>query len=81
MLGGRDIVTAVCALPGYEAVLAGFSTGAILFSELDDMAKPRLVKRFAGPPVTTMAVTPSDGWLFAADEEGDVLWAPLWTAQ
>jgi hypothetical protein len=75
--GGRGYVTAICALPGHEAVLAGYSSGAVIFSEIDQIAEPRAVKRPTGAPITLLAVTPGTGWLLAADEQGGVLWAPL----
>ncbi|WP_333715156.1 WD40 repeat domain-containing protein [Yoonia sp.] len=75
--GGRGFVTAICTLPGHEAVLAGYSSGAVIFSEIDQIAEPRAVKRPTGAPVTLLAVTPLTGWLLVADERGGVLWAPL----
>lgn len=78
--GGRGMVTAVCALPGHEAVLAGYSSGAVIFSEIDQIAEPRVVKRPTGAPVALLAVTSGAGWLLAADEQGGVLWAPLESA-
>ena len=75
--GGRGYVSAVCALPGHEAVLAGYSSGAVIYSEIDQIAEPRAVKRPTGAPVTLLAVTSLTGWLLAADEQGGVLWAPL----
>lgn len=75
--GGRGHVTAVCALPGHEAVLAGCSSGAVVFSEIDEIAEPRAVKRPTGAAIVLLAVTPLSGWLLAADEDGGVLWAPL----
>ena len=78
--GGRGYVTAICALPGHAAVLAGFSSGAVIFSEITDTAEPRMVKRPTGAAIVALAVTPLSGWLFAADADGAVLWAPLGAA-
>lgn len=75
--GGRGQVTAVCAVPGHAAVLAGYSSGDVIFSAIDQIAEPRAVTRATGAPVTLLAVTPLTGWLLAADEEGGTLWAPL----
>jgi hypothetical protein len=75
--GGRGQVTAVCALPGHPAVLAGYSSGAVIFSDIDEIAEPRVVKRPTGAPITLLAVTPLTGWLLSADEDGGVLWAPM----
>jgi hypothetical protein len=78
--GGRGHVTAICAIPGHEAVLAGYSSGAVIFSEIDEIAEPRAVKRPTGAAITLLAVTTLSGWLVAADEDGGVLWAPLGAA-
>ena len=75
--GGRGHVSAVFALPGLEAVLAGYTSGAVIFSEIDEMAEPRAVKRPTGAAITLLAVTPLSGWVLAADEQDGVLWAPL----
>lgn len=75
--GGHGYVTAICALPGQEAVLAGYSSGAVIYSAIDQIAEPCAVKRPTGAPVTLLAVTPGAGWLLVADEQGGVLWAPL----
>ncbi len=78
LCGGEQAqVTAVFALPGLDAVLAGFADGRILFSDLEESSEPRLVKRMPGAAITALAVTPRDGWLFAAHADGNVLWAPL----
>lgn len=78
--GGRGYVTAICALPGREGVLAGYSSGAVIFSEIDQTAEPHAVKRPTGAPVALLAVTALSGWMLAADEQGGVLWAPLGSA-
>lgn len=75
--GGRGLGTAICAVPGQERVLAGYSTGAVIASELDPAAEPRIVRRGTGAPVTLLAVMPQGGWMLAADEQGSVLWASL----
>jgi WD40 repeat protein len=78
--GGRGHVTAVCPLSGHERVLAGYSSGAEIFSEIDQIAEPRVVKRPTGVAIALLAVAPRSGWLLAADEAGGVLWAPLGSA-
>lgn len=75
--GGRGYVTAVAPVPGSEAVLAGYSSGAVVVSRLDAMAEPRIVARPTGAPVTLLSMTADGGWLFIADEAGGVLWAPI----
>lgn len=78
--GGRGHVTAVWALPAHEVVFAGYSSGAVILSEIDPAAEPRAVKRPTGVPIVLLTVTPVTGWLLAADEQGSVLWAPLGAA-
>lgn len=73
--GARGFVTAICTLPGHEAVLAGYSSGAVIFSEIDAAAEPHAIKRPTGAAITLLAVTPQTGWLLAADDRGGVLWA------
>lgn len=75
--GGGGLVTAVCALPGHEAVLAGYASGAVIFAETDPIAEPRVVSGPTGAAVSLLAVTPASGSLLVADEAGRVLWAPL----
>lgn len=74
---GDALVTAVAGLPGQDALLMGFETGAVLLSDLDPLAQTRVVKRGGGAPITHLVVTPGTGWLLAAAEDGVVLWAPL----
>jgi len=75
--GGPTQVTAVAALPGVEAVLAGFGDGRVLLGEIDDRIEPRLVKSLGNEAITVLAVTPRAGWLLAGEEDGRVLWTPL----
>lgn len=75
--GGTGHVTAVAAVPGAEAVLAGYSSGAVVVSLLDALAEPRMVARPNGAPVTLLAMTEDAGWLLVGDEAGGVLWAPV----
>lgn len=79
MVAGSDrlLATAVAGLPGHDAVLAGYRDGAILYSEIEEFSMPRVVKRPGGAQIVSLAVTPKLGWLFAAAEDGRVLWGPL----
>ena len=74
---GDTLVTAVAALPGHNALLAGFDNGVVLFSELDPMADLRVIKRQSGAAITHLAITPEAGWMLAAAEDGLIFWAPL----
>jgi WD40 repeat protein len=71
-----SLVTAVAAAPAREIVFAGFATGQVVFSEIDAMAEPRMVKRSAGAPVTVLTCT-AGGRLLLAEDEGRVMWADL----
>jgi hypothetical protein len=75
--GWRGHVNAICALPGHEAVLAGYSSGAVVFSEIDEIVEPRAVKRPTGAAIVLLIVAPLSGLLLAADQEGGVLSASL----
>jgi len=70
------LVTAVAAVPEREIVFAGFATEQVVFSEIDSIAEPRMVKRQAGGPIAVLLCT-AGGRLMAADEDGRILWADL----
>jgi len=74
---GDELATSVAALPGHDGLLCGFENGVVLFSELDPVAQPRVIKRRSGAAITHLTVTPDSGWMLAAAEDGLVLWAPL----
>ncbi len=74
---GDTLATAVTALPGHDALLCGFDNGVVLYSELDPMADPRVIKRRSGAAITHLVVTPDTGWMLAVAEDGLLLWAPL----
>lgn len=71
-----SLVTAVTTAPGREIVFAGFATGQVVFSEIDTMAEPRMVKRSPGAPIVALVCTAA-GRLLLAEEEGRVMWADL----
>lgn len=79
MIAGQPPVpaTAVTGVPGRKAIVVGFRDGTILHSALEASAEPRLVRGRGGAAIECIAVTPKSGWLFAAAENGHVLWAPL----
>jgi WD40 repeat protein len=74
---GGALATAVTALAGHDALLTGFDNGGVLYSELDPLAQPRVVKRAGGAAISELIVTPDAGWMLAAAEDGLMLWAPL----
>ena len=71
------LVTEVAAVPELEIVFAGFATGQVVFSEIDSIAEPRMVKRTAGAPIAAALVCTSGGRLLAADENGKTMWTDL----
>ncbi|RMC37251.1 WD40 repeat domain-containing protein [Paracoccus alkanivorans] len=73
---GGGLVTAICTAPGREVILAGFSDGSVVFSEIGADAESFVVRRGQGAAVSAVAVTAS-GMLFVADEAGRVLWVSL----
>ena len=75
--GGRQLATMVRALPGQEAVMAGFQDGAVLLSEVKEDAEDFVLRGSTGVEVTGIAVTPSLSHVLIGDAEGSVLWAPL----
>ena len=78
---GETLVTAVAELPGHDGLLAGFDNGVVLYSALDRLANPRVIKRGSGAAITHLVVTPDSGWMLAAAEDGLLLWTPLGAAQ
>jgi WD40 repeat protein len=74
---GDALATAVTRLPGHDAILTGFDNGVVLYSELDLLFDPRVIKRRSGAAITHLVVTPDTGWMLAAAEDGLLLWAPL----
>ena len=78
---GETLVTAVAGLPGHDGLLAGFDNGVVLYSALDRLANPRVIKRGSGAAITHLVVTPDSGWMLAAAEDGLLLWTPLGAAQ
>ena len=75
--GGGQPVTMVRGLPGCPAVIAGFRNGAVLVSELDEAAEPRVLRGATGVEVTAIAVTESLSHILIGDANGVILWAPL----
>lgn len=73
---GGPMVSAVAGLPGGRAVLAGFENGMVLVSEPAEGAEVFQILPAEGAPIVAMAVS-SDGWLFAAAEDGTAFWGAL----
>lgn len=65
------------ALPGEQAVLAGFRDGAVLLAELDEMKDAIAMRGSTGAEVTAIAVSASLSHILIGDADGHVLWAPL----
>ena len=75
--GGGQLATTVRALPGQEAVMAGFQDGAVLLSEVKEDAEDFVLRGSTGVEVTAIAVTRSLSHILIGDAGGGVLWAPL----
>ncbi|MFV0384423.1 WD40 repeat domain-containing protein, partial [Paracoccus sp. (in: a-proteobacteria)] len=76
-MDGQALVTAVCALPGQQGILAGFADGSIQRADLSGTTPPVPVRTGGGSAVTVLATTTEPNRIFAADEAGRVLWRPL----
>ena len=70
-----DLVSALCPLPGEEAVFAGFRDGTVQLAELDQMKDAFVVSNATGAEVTAIAILGL--YLLVGDAKGNVLWAPL----
>lgn len=70
-----DLVSALCPLPGEEAVFAGFRDGTVQLAELDQMKDAFVVSNATGAEVTAIAILGLH--LLVGDAKGNVLWAPL----
>lgn len=75
--GGKQIATCVEALPGHQAVMAGFQDGAVLLAELDTSKGAIVLRGSTGAAVTAIAVSACLSHVLIGDEKGHVLWAPL----
>ena len=76
--GGKQLATYVQALPGEQAVFAGFRNGAVLLAELDETKNAIVIRGSTGAEVTAIAVSGSLSHILIGDANGHVLWAPLW---
>lgn len=75
--GGKQLTTCVRALPGQQAVLAGFQDGAVLACDLEEGASSLLVRGTTGVEVTAIVVTSSLSRILIGDAGGGLVWAPL----
>ena len=68
----------MAGLIGHNGVFAGFADGCVIAGRLspDGEMEDLLVKGSSGAPVAALALTP-EGWLFAGEDTGRVLWVPL----
>lgn len=76
--GGKQLCTAVTGLVGHNGVFAGFADGSVLAGRLSvgEDLEDLVVKGSSGTPITSLALT-HEGWLFAGEEEGRILWVRL----
>ena len=78
---GKQTATFVHALPGENAVFAGFRDGAVLLAELDESKDAIVLKGSTGAEVTAIAVTASLSHVLIGDAKGHILWATLWAGE
>ena len=77
--GGDETVTCVHPVPNKNLVLAGFRDGKVLLAEIDEVKESYLLKCSSGVEIAAIAVTESLSHILIGEENGNVLWAPLWT--
>ncbi|MEM6758511.1 MAG: WD40 repeat domain-containing protein [Pseudomonadota bacterium] len=70
-----ELVSALCPLPGEEAVFAGFRDGMVQLAELDHTKPAFVVSSATGAEVTAIALVGLH--IVVGDANGSVLWAPL----
>lgn len=73
----NKLSTCVQAVPGQNAVFAGFKDGAVLLANVNEHEDPLTIRHATGAEVTTISITPSGSHLLIGDARGNVLWAPL----
>ena len=78
---GKQIVTYVKALPKEKAVFAGFRDGTVLLSEIDENKETIVMRSPTNSGVTAIAVSECLSHLLIGDEEGNILWTPLWARE
>ncbi|MEM6324105.1 MAG: WD40 repeat domain-containing protein [Pseudomonadota bacterium] len=70
-----QLVSALCPLPGEEAVFAGFRDGTVHLAELDQTKSAFVISSATGAEVTAILVVGL--YILVGDAQGRVLWAPL----
>ena len=79
--GGEEMVTHVHPMPNKSVVFAGFRDGKVLLAEIDEIKDPCLLKDSTGAEITAIAVTESLSHVLIGDDNGHILWAPLWAEE
>ncbi|MEM9699667.1 MAG: WD40 repeat domain-containing protein [Pseudomonadota bacterium] len=74
-----ELVSALCPLPGEDAVFVGFRDGTVQLAELDQTKSAFVVASATGAEVTAIALVGL--YLLVGDAKGSVLWAPLKTGE
>ena len=72
------MVTQVHSLPGENAVFAGYKDGSVLLSEINENNNGILIRGSTGSEVTALTVSSAGTHIFVGDNDGNILWSPLW---
>ena len=75
----NELVTCVTALPGDEALFAGFRDGSVLAAEVGELKEIIPIRKATGSEITAMAISACNTHIFIGDARGDILWTPLWS--
>ena len=73
----NELVTCVTALPGDEALFAGFRDGSVLAAEVSESTGVIPIRKATGSEITAMAVSACNTHIFIGDAKGNILWTRL----
>ena len=72
------MVTQVHSLPGENAVFASYKDGSVLLAEINENNNGILIRGSTGSEVTALTVSSAGTHIFVGDNDGNILWSPLW---
>ena len=73
----NELVTCVTALPGDDALFAGFRDGSVLAAEVSESKGVIPIRKATGSEITAMAVSACNTHIFIGDAKGNILWTRL----
>ena len=79
--GRKQIATCVYPLSQENAVFTGFRDGSVVLAEIDESKEAINLKGASGAEITAISVTENLSHVLIGDEDGQILWAPLWAGQ